>query len=108
MGTVRSLLRLGVIAMAWWCIFASLADAQTASITGAVTDPSGASIPGAIATLRNINTGITQTTVSNKAGIFVYPRVPGGVYALRIEKDGFKTVETAEFQLTVSEAKTLD
>jgi hypothetical protein len=69
------------------------ATAQTSSINGVVTDPSGAVVPGVTMTLINAATARTTTATTNSSGFFVFPDLPAGVYTLRAEKKGFKASE---------------
>jgi len=72
---------------------ATRASAQsTGSIRGTVSDPSGAAIAKAAVTLTDTNTGINRETVTNDSGIFVYPDLPIGSYALKISASGFETM----------------
>jgi hypothetical protein len=73
---------LGVFSGVW-------AQAPTGQITGTVTDPSGAVIPGATVTLINIATNVSRETTSNEDGIFNLPAVPPGIYNLQVEAKGF-------------------
>src|SRR5947209_37970 len=63
---------------------------STASVSGAVTDPNGAVIVGAIIVAKNPSTGVefTATTVDN--GTFTIPAVSEGTYTIRITAPGFK------------------
>jgi hypothetical protein len=66
-------------------------QSTTGSISGNVTDSSGASLPGATITLLNTNTNnIDHTTTSNETGEFTIPQVQPGTYNITVEKDGFK------------------
>src|ERR1700728_2375048 len=74
---------------------ASRAFAQsTRSIRGTVSDPSGAAIANAAVTVTDSGTGLGRDTVTNEAGIFVYPDLPIGSYTLKISAAGFKTENT--------------
>jgi hypothetical protein len=55
-----------------------LAGQSLSSVSGVVTDPSGAMIPGARITLENLGTGATRDTVSDAAGRYVIPQVQPG------------------------------
>ena len=55
-----------------------LSAQEVASITGVVTDPTGAVIPGVSVVLRNPQTGITYTTVSNAEGSYTLNQVKPG------------------------------
>ena len=53
-----------------------------AVLSGTVSDASGALIPGVEVTAKNINTGITDTKVTNETGNFVFPSLQFGNYTL--------------------------
>jgi hypothetical protein len=62
-----------------------------AVLTGTVADSSGALIPGVEVTAKNINTGITDTRVTNETGNFVFPSLQPGNYTLQAALSGFQT-----------------
>src|SRR5579885_1902436 len=64
---------------------------NTATIYGSVADPSGAAVPHARATLKNVSTGLSQTAVSNEAGEFTFTFIPVGTYDLTVTATGFET-----------------
>ncbi len=64
---------------------------STGSIRGSVSDPSGASVPGAAVTVKSVTTGLTRTGQSNDSGLFVFPDLPIGAYEITISKAGFQT-----------------
>ena len=63
----------------------------TATITGTVTDPSGAAIAGATVTAKSLQRGITYSGTSNDSGIYRIPELPVGDYDLKVEKQGFQS-----------------
>jgi hypothetical protein len=71
---------------------AALASAQEvrASITGIVTDPSGAPVAGATVTVTNIAQNVSVTTKTNESGNYVTPFLAPGTYRLTVEQSGFK------------------
>lgn len=75
-------------------LFAGVGYAQTdtATISGRVTDPSGAVIAGAQVVLQSTAQGIKTTVATDKAGIYVFPAVQPGLYNLSASKVGFKEV----------------
>src|SRR5215469_821912 len=91
----RSLRPLAVVSgmVAFWFLMAAPVPAQftTASLSGIVTDASGASIPGATVTVMNLDTGFRQTVASGATGEYLFPRLPIGAYKLTVEKSGFST-----------------
>jgi hypothetical protein len=71
------------------------ATAGTGSITGAVTDPSGAIVPAADVTVRNVDTNLTRNIKSNEAGRYEVVALQPGPYEVRVSKSGFaKMVRT--------------
>ncbi|HWE50268.1 MAG TPA: carboxypeptidase regulatory-like domain-containing protein, partial [Bryobacteraceae bacterium] len=68
---------------------ASVAFAQNASVTGTVTDPSGATIAGATVTALNNGTGVASPTKTNQAGVFAFPSLPVGTYSFSSQQTGF-------------------
>ena len=78
---------------------AIFAQDVTGSVTGTVTDPSGAAVAGATVTSKSVDRGITYTGVTNEAGIYRIAQLPVGNYDLRIEKNGFQTALYPTFVL---------
>ena len=75
-------------------IFCAAALAQdTASITGTITDPSGAAIPNAKVELTNSEHGISRSGSSNSSGDFLFASLPIGSYDLTVTAEGFKKYE---------------
>ncbi len=68
-----------------------LAQTATSRITGTVTDPSGAVIPGATVTAINEATGVSNTQVTNESGFYAFASLPLGIYTIKVELQGFKT-----------------
>ncbi len=62
---------------------------QFATLTVTVTDPSGAAIPQAPVTVRNLETGAKRTESSNTTGLSVIPGLPAGNYELTVEAAQF-------------------
>jgi hypothetical protein len=83
----------------------SLAIAQlpTATILGTVKDSTGAVIPGAGITAKNVETGLTRNGVSAEDGSYRFSALPVGTYEIRVELPGFRTEVRSGLTLTVSE-----
>lgn len=78
-----------------WCQATNSAD-----VTGSVTDPSGAVVPGVTVTARNIDKNIERTIATNEAGIYdTGPLVPGDQYMLVFKKEGFATLQRGPMTL---------
>jgi hypothetical protein len=91
-----------------WCVFvllfssAALANDIGGSLSGEVTDPSGAVIPNAAVTLTNPGTGVVLTTVTNNAGSYYFASVPVGAYDLGICASGFRTYRRTSIAINVT------
>src|SRR5207248_3339701 len=83
----------------------ALAQTRGGEANGTVIDSSGAVVPGASVTLTNQATNIQNTATSNNNGYFVFVNVQPGPYKLKVEKSGFKAVESS-FQVAVNQAVT--
>jgi len=77
------------------------------SLSGFVSDSSGAVVPGATMQLTNIETGVVLTATSNEAGLYRFLFLNPGQYKLVATANGFKTFERDRIQLNVSEAGTV-
>lgn len=91
------------------CVTAPRLDAQAvgATLSGTITDSSGAVVPKASITLQNTATGVTRATVTNEAGVYSAPNVQPGDYAVTATAQGFAT-ESAKITLTVGAQQTLN
>ena len=65
----------------------------TGSLSGRVTDPSGAVIPGASIVVRSLATGLEQTSETNHAGLYQFPVVMPGNYSITATLKGFRDVQ---------------
>ena len=90
------------------CLSPSLFAQDTASITGTVTDQTGAAIPNAQVTVTNAEHGIKRSTVSNGSGDYLISAIPPGAYNLSITAPGFKTYEATGVILRVAEKARAD
>src|SRR5258708_7945133 len=67
------------------------AASGTATITGLVTDATGAVVPGADVVVRNVDTNVARNLKSNDAGVFEAVSLQPGNYEVKIVKPGFAT-----------------
>jgi outer membrane receptor protein involved in Fe transport len=81
--------------------------AQTATLSGTVTDSSGAVIPEAQATVVNTETGAQRVVVSDPQGRFTVPQLQPGKYQVTISKEGFETLIRSGITLTVGQDASL-
>lgn len=78
------------------------AQATTANLNGRATDPTGAVIPGAQISVRNIATGATRSTNSDESGEYQFIGLPPGRYELVVKAAGFKELKS-EVVLTIGQ-----
>lgn len=64
---------------------------STSTISGTVTDTSGAVVPGADIVVKSVTTGTVYNAVSGSDGAFTVPAVPPGTYSVTVTLMGFKT-----------------
>ncbi len=105
----QAVLTLSLAVMALTATSATSAYAQgtdTGTVTGKVTDPSGALIPGATITLINTSTKEKLTTVTNNDGVYTLPGVPPATYSITANKAGFSTDQIAEQPVQVGSQTT--
>ena len=75
----------------------------TASISGTVTDTSGAAIEGATVIATNVGTQVTAEQTTNGQGFYSFQALPLGKYTIEVRKDGFKTFIKTDIILDVSD-----
>src|SRR5258708_31847673 len=93
--TVTRLLRVacGVVLATLCFTCAAIGQTETATISGLITDDTGAVVPGAEVKLESNERGIANSATTNSAGIYVFASVQPGQYQIRVDKAGFKQVD---------------
>jgi hypothetical protein len=94
------------------CGMLGRAQTVTATVTGLVTDPTGAIIPGAKVVAHNMDTGIDSTATSDLAGLYRISYLPIGSYEITVNSQGFgqrtipafqlEALQTANFNVTLT------
>src|ERR1044072_5642658 len=79
----------------------------TATLSGVVTDQTGAVIPGAGIAVISIAQGFQRTSATNDEGIFVVPLLPPGNYNVKAEHEGFNPPEFRDVILNVNDQRTI-
>lgn len=79
---------------------------STATISGAITDPSGALVPGAQITVHGIATGIDRVVTSDSAGNYTVPSLQPGNYSVTVQASGFANYKLASITLSVDQTVT--
>src|SRR5688572_3331817 len=82
---------------------AGFSQSVTGSLSGTITDSAGGVIPNATVTLINEQTGATLNVQTNEEGRFLFSSVQPGPYTLKIEREGFQTLQRTNTVLTVNE-----
>jgi hypothetical protein len=93
-----------------WLWLPATAHAQVAGATlsGTITDQTGAVIPQASISVKKIDTGIIRTSVTSAAGFYSVPNLLPGTYEVRTSAQGFSTEVKTGVTLTVGEQQVLD
>ena len=77
-------------------------------ISGRVTDPNGAAIPGATVTITDLARNKTSDVTTNSEGLFEAPYLVPGTYRVIVEMAGFKKSLQDSVQVVINENRTLD
>ncbi len=96
-----SAVRLGLLGLLLSLAFGS-ALAQTGTITGQVSDISGAVIPKASIVVTSTTTGFSQTVSTSSAGVYSLPALPPAVYNVVVTASGFQSVTRSGVTLTIA------
>ena len=86
----------------------ALAQAGRGSISGVVSDPSGAIVNGAKVSALNQATGVTLHTVTSDAGLYSFVSLPPGTYVVTASREGFESVAQDKVLVTVDQATTVN
>jgi len=100
------LLRISFLAVLLTFLFAAYAtmgQTETGTISGLITDETGAAVPGAQVQLLNVQRGTTSDGKTNSAGIYIFSGVEPGMYQIRVQKTGFKQVDLLSLIVNVQD-----
>jgi hypothetical protein len=95
-----------IVALTAGSAFAQTAGAGT--ITGTLTDQTGAAVPGATVVVRNTDTGIERSTTSNDSGIYVATFLQPGHYEVTVSKTGFAKILRKDLTVQVGQTVSID
>lgn len=84
------------------------AQANSGSMSGVVTDPNGAIVPGVKIVAKNASSGLLTETKSSEAGIYVFPNLPVGTYEVVAEFTGFKKLTHSNIEVRIASRQELD
>ena len=91
-----------------WLSATAYAQVDTATITGNVTDPTGASVVGARIRAINQANGLDYRAVAGDSGVYVLTALPIGVYDLEVSSDGFQTIRRRGITLSAGTRAKVD
>ncbi len=107
----RAVLLLGIVLYFSTIVIPSRSLGQvagTASISGRVTDATGAAVPAAAVTIRNTATSAAQTVNTDEQGRYLVPDLPIGPYEVSVSKTGFQNAVRSAITLSVGSAPVVD
>ncbi len=90
------------------CCAAFAIQAQTAGITGTITDATGAGVPGATLSAKSVATGAIRTATTDNSGTYSLPNVPVGRYDVTVQKSGFAPLNFQSVEVSVGQTLTLN
>jgi Carboxypeptidase regulatory-like domain/TonB dependent receptor len=114
MGNVRGIAkRIGayvclICLVVLFCAAHAQGQAETATISGTATDPSGGAVAGAKVEATNVGTNVVSSTVSDPAGRYTLASLPVGTYNIQASSAGFKTVVHSNVVLAVGGSVVVD
>src|SRR5712671_3580306 len=96
------------LACSLWLTATARAQVAGATLSGTVTDPSGAILPQATISIRNVSTDIIRTTTTSAAGFYSVPNLLPGTDDVKASAQGFSTHLSTGIILTVGAQQVLD
>ena len=103
--------RLIAVVVAATCILAAARDvdaqATTGELTGRITDPGGAVVPGVTVTIRSADTGLVRSVVTTENGEYLFALLAPGRYTIDAELTGFKKIQRSDVVISVGSRQTL-
>ncbi len=99
---------LGIASFLLACVGTLPAQTTFATITGAVTDPTGAAVPGVAVTATHVATNTKTSTESNEAGVYTLAQLKEGAYIVSARATGFKEFVARNLVLVARDYRRLD
>src|ERR1700685_3374377 len=100
-----------ILAAAIVVIFVKLAQGQgetTSAIAGAVVDPAGAAISGAIVAVTNVENGLKRSVKTDDSGRFSFPQLKPGMYSVKADADRFEAQQNSSVSAQLGQKQTVD
>ncbi|HEX8175770.1 MAG TPA: TonB-dependent receptor [Pyrinomonadaceae bacterium] len=104
----NKLIGFAFLLLALVCAPSVFAQSDSGSITGTVTDPTGAVVPNAKVTATNLTTGEVRETTTSDQGTYTLPELKAAPYRLTAEAPGFKTTAMDSVQVAVQVVRRAD
>ena len=101
-------LMLSALLLTLFAAVVALAQENTGSIQGTVKDTAGAAIPGAKVTASSPTLVRPLDATTDKEGIYRFPKLPAGIYAITVSQNGFKTAKNEGINVVLGSELTLD
>ena len=101
------------VSLAFFCLLA-IAGSQlsfgqaTGNISGTVTDANGSVVPAAKVTITVPATGLSRSSNTNEAGVYIFPLLGPAIYNVQVEHQGFQPATAEDIRLQVDERRELD
>ncbi len=108
---IAALLRFGalvsILLAATLLAFAQGAEVTAGTLTGSITDASGAVLAGAQVRVSNAGTGLTRQAQTDSSGSFSIPQLPAGSYTVAVEAPGFAKADVRNVEINVGSTRNL-
>jgi hypothetical protein len=98
----------GILLLAMCCLSSAFGQTVTGSITGLISDPSGAVVAGAKVTAKNVATGVETQATTNESGAYTIRFLPIGSYTISVDASGFTAYKTSPFALEIDTTVKID
>src|SRR4051812_12916024 len=89
-------------------VCAGFAQSDRGTLTGTITDPASATVPGAKVTAKHTETGTVSSTVTTETGNYTLPSLAAGVYELTVEAAGFSRGVQSNVRVQVAQTTRID
>ena len=99
---------LGIVCLVLAVSVSLFSQTTTGRILGTVSDQSGANVAGAAVVVTDVQRGATRAVATDDSGNYVVPQLQPGVYKVRAEAKGFKTVERVNIVVEVAQDVRVD
>src|SRR5262245_25745091 len=86
----------------------ALAQFNAGTVMGTVTDEQQGAVVGASVTVRNVDTGVSRTIMTDSAGRFRMPNLPPGNYGITVDRTGFASYVRSGITLAVNQDAVVD